>query len=424
MIVLYNIFQLLVLLIAWPALLVALLAKPKYRQSVPRRLGFGLQKLLKPARFKQKSVWIHALSVGEVASARPLVTGLRKEFPEVRIIFSVSTRTGLKMATQHFTTLVDRVIPSPLDFKPTVDWYIRLIHPDLFVLVETDFWPNLLHALRREKIPAILVNGRISDTSLSSYRRVAFFFKPLFQSFSHLCMQTESDRKNMEIFEVSPELVHCLGNLKFDTPTRNRISANELSKFIPSPSRIFLAGSTHEGEEDIILSVYGILKKRFSDLFLIIAPRDPERRLEISRMATARNVSWSYRSEQQNRTRTQDLLILDTLGELPDVYALADIAFVGGSLVNEGGHNPIEPAAAGIPVLFGPHMEDFAEISQDLLQIGGAALVNNQSALQQTLESLLLSDSQRKKMGQQAQACIARQRGVVSRHLEIFRAYL
>ncbi len=237
-------------------------------------------------------------------------------------------------------------------------------------------------------------------------------------------MQTESDRKNMEIFEVSPELVHCLGNLKFDTPTRNRISANELSKFIPSPSRIFLAGSTHEGEEDIILSVYGILKKRFSDLFLIIAPRDPERRLEISRMATARNVSWSYRSEQQNRTRTQDLLILDTLGELPDVYALADIAFVGGSLVNEGGHNPIEPAAAGIPVLFGPHMEDFAEISQDLLQIGGAALVNNQSALQQTLESLLLSDSQRKKMGQQAQACIARQRGVVSRHLEIFRAYL
>lgn len=424
MIVFYNIFQLLVLLIAWPALLVAILAKPKYRQSVPSRLGFGLQRLLKPARFKQKTVWIHALSVGEVASARPLVTGLRKDFPEVRIIFSVSTRTGLKMAIEHFTTLVDRVIPSPLDLKPTVDRYIRLIHPDLFVLVETDFWPNLLHALRRDKIPAILVNGRISDTSLSSYRRLAFFFKPLFQSFSHLCMQTESDRKNMEIFEVNPELVHCLGNLKFDTPTRNRISAlNDLSKSIPSPSRIFLAGSTHEGEEDIILCVYGILKKRFSDLFLIIAPRDPERRLEISRMATARNVSWSYRSEQ-NRTQTQDLLILDTMGELPDVYAFADIAFVGGSLVKEGGHNPIEPAVAGIPVLFGPHMEDFAEVSRDLLQTGGAALVNNQSALQQTLESLLLSDSQREKMGQQAQACIARQRGVVSRHLEIIRAYL
>ena len=424
MIVFYNIFQLLVLLIAWPALLVAILVKPKYRQGIPRRLGFGLQKLLKPARFNQKTVWIHALSVGEVGSARPLVTGLRKEFPEVRIIFSVSTITGLKMAIEHFTALVDRVVPSPLDLKPTVDRYVRLIHPDLFILVETDFWPNLLHALHRRKIPAILVNGRISDKSMSSYKRLAFFFKPLFQSFNHLCMQTESDRKNMEKFEVNREIVHCLGNLKFDTVATNPISAlHELSQCIPSSSRIFLAGSTHEGEEDIILWVYGILKKSFSDLFLIIAPRDPERRLEISRMATARNVSWSYRSEL-NRIPPQDLLILDTMGELPDVYALADVAFVGGSLVKEGGHNPIEPAAAGIPVLFGPHMEDFAEISRDLLQGGGAAVVNNQTSLQQTLESLFSSDEQRIKMGQLAQSCIARQRGVVARHLEIIRAYL
>lgn len=423
MIALYNICQLIILLLTWPALVLLVLSVSKYRQGVGSRLGFGLQRLLHPALTGQKTVWIHALSVGEVSSAHPLVTGLRREFPGIRIIFSASTRTGLKMAGDNLASLVDSVIPSPLDLQPVATRYVRLIRPDLFILVETDFWPNLLHTLRRKGIPAILVNGRISQKSLSSYTRFAFFFRPLFQSFSVLCMQTESDRNDMVRFGVNPASLHCPGNLKYDMAIGRQVSVpDELSSRIPPQHLVFLAGSTHEGEEDIILSAYSLLKKKVGNLFLIIAPRNPQRRMEVSRIAANHNLSWSYRTDSP--PQHADLLIIDTMGELPQLYPFAAVAFVGGSLVNEGGHNPIEPAGAGVPVLFGPHMEDFSEISRDLLQAGAAVKISSQTSLQQALETLLLSDEQRKKMSEAAIACISRQRGVVDRHLKIIREYL
>ncbi|MDP3481431.1 MAG: 3-deoxy-D-manno-octulosonic acid transferase [Desulfoprunum sp.] len=423
MIAFYNFCQLLLLVLTWPALILLIVLNPKYRKGIPNRLGFGLRQQLRPVLSTHKTVWIHALSVGEVSSAYPLVAGLRKEFPHLRIIFTVSTRTGLQVATTLLGPLVEKVIPSPLDLRLTVCHYIQVIQPDLFILVETDFWPNLLQTLKRKKVPTILVNGRISQKSASSYQKFAFFFRPLFQSFSHLCMQTDNDKRTMTQFGVKPESLHCLGNLKYDTSLQtSQRNLQELSQRIPPNSRVFLAGSTHKGEEDIILSVYAALKKMYSNLFLIIAPRNTKRRAEIGQLAAATDLSWQYRSEPQ--TGYADLLILDTMGELPGLYSLADVAFVGGSLVCQGGHNPIEAASGGIPVVFGPHMDDFAEIRLDLLQAGGAIEVVDQTSLKQALIMLFSSEEQRRKIGDLARAYIDIQGGVVNRHLAIIRKYL
>ncbi len=423
MIAFYNFGQLLLLLFSWPALIVLILLKAKFRKGIPKRLGRGLQRQLSPILPGQKTVWIHALSVGEVSSAHPLVAGLRRKYPHLRIIFSASTITGLQVAGTLLAPLVDSIIPSPLDIRPIVERYIRLIQPDLFILVETDFWPNLLNGLRSNTIPAILVNGRISQKSLASYRKYAFFFRPLFQSFAILCMQTDRDCMNMTHFGVKTDLLHHPGNLKFDTSNlASPPYLQELAHYIPRNKRVFLAGSTHKGEEEIILAVYGKMQEIFSDLFLVLAPRDPERRAEIGQIASAHNLSWQYRSGKQGGSA--DLLILDTLGELPGLYSFAHVAFIGGSLVDEGGHNPIEPASAGIPVLFGRHMEDFAEIRQELLQSGGGIEIGDQTSLQQTLTSLFSSEERRKKIGNLALTCILSQCGVVDRHLEIIGKYL
>jgi 3-deoxy-D-manno-octulosonic-acid transferase len=423
MILLYNLCQLVILAVAWPALIILVLGKAKYRKTFLSRLGIGLRHHLPAATDDRKTVWIHALSVGEVSSARPLVRGLREAFPELRIIVSTATSTGRQVAHTLLASHVNAIIASPLDFQPAVSGFLDAIRPDIFILVETDFWPNLLTALQKKNIPTILVNGRISAKSFTAYRRTAFFFRPLFQSFSHLCMQTMEDLGKMRGFGVDPGRLHCPGNLKYDTFLYNNVGhTDRFSWYIPDNSLVFLAGSTHAGEEDIIFSVCSELKKKYENLFLILAPRDPGRGREVGQLAAGHHLSCTYRSDQQ--AKAADLLILDSMGELPWLYALADIAFVGGSMVSRGGHNPIEPAGLGVPILFGRHMEDFSEISRDLVLAGGALEVTGQESLQTTLSCLLASKDQRQKIGNLARQCIKRQRGVVERHLEIIRPYL
>lgn len=422
MIPLYNLCQLLFLLCTWPVLITLALLKAKYRRNCLPRLGVGLRKHL-VASSGGKTIWVHALSVGEVSSAKPLVTGLRRAFPDIRIVFSASTASGLQIAHTLLDGHVDAIIPSPFDLQPVVSSFIRIIEPDLFILVETDFWPNLLATLQRKKIPTILVNGRISERSFSSYQRFALFFRPLFQSFSHLCMQTAADKKKMQDIGVDLEKLHCPGNLKFDTFLyADENHAGIFSRFIPGHCTVFLAGSTHEGEENIIFSVCSELKKQHKNFFLILAPRDPARGKKIGQLAASYHLSCIYRSE--NVARPADLLILDSMGELSSLYSLADIAFVGGSMVDCGGHNPIEPACLGIPVLFGRYMEDFSEISRDLVAAGGALVISDKDIFHKTLSNLLASAEQRKQIGSLARQCIEQQRGVVDRHLEIIRQYL
>lgn len=424
MIVLYNLCQIMVLAFFWPLLLALVPLKAKYRTTLPARLGIGLERHLPTVPATGKTVWIHALSVGEVSSARPLVIGLRREFPDIRIIFSATTATGMKTARTLLSDHVDAIIPFPLDIRPVIAGYLRQIRPDLFILLETDFWLNILTMLEQAGIPSILVNGRISAQSFSRYRRARIVVQRLFRSFTHLCMQTAIDRDNMERLGVDPGRLHCLGNLKFDALPKTADSGDQHPSVpIPAGTLVLLAGSTHEGEEDSIFSVYSELKKRYPALFLIIAPRNPQRCDEISQRAARHDLAVTLRSDNSS-TNQADVLLVDSIGELPWLYARADIAFVGGSMVAAGGHNPIEPAAQGVPVLFGPHMEDFAEISHDLTLAGGALTVADQASLAEIVETLIVDENRRQTIGRQARAFVDRHRGVVERHLQVIRPYL
>ena len=423
MFVLYNILQLVLLPLFSPLIILFVLFSPKYRDRIPARLGFGLAgKLSKNNRVKNRTsrqtIWLHALSVGEVTSAVPLVAGLRKKYPDSRIVVSVATRTGKSLADNLLKAFVDHVIDGPLDLLPTIALFVKHIQPNLFILVETDFWPNILLCLKANKVPTILVNGRVSQKSLDGYRRLHFFFDPMFQSFSFLCLQTERDRENMQCIGLPPEKLHTLGNLKFDS-TAGKTSPNVRlpTDTLPKDRILFVCGSTHPGEEEILINCYIQVRKTHPELFLVIAPRDPGRRAEIQTLAAAHGLTVTLRSE--NSPTVAELFILDTIGELIHFFALADIGFVGGSLVKQGGHNPIEAAIMGLPVIFGPNMQDFSEIAKDLLGSGGATEVSGQSDLAAFLYKLLASHELRTEQGKAAKQCVERQRGVIDRHLEL-----
>jgi 3-deoxy-D-manno-octulosonic-acid transferase len=428
MFLLYNIVQLVFLAVFLPFITLFVLFSSKYRARIPARLGFGLgRKISMPGlakdRPKAQTIWLHALSVGEVTSAVPLLAGLRKTYPNKRLIVSVTTHTGKKIADELLKSIADHVIDSPLDLLPVVARFVKKIQPDLFILVETDLWPNILLLLNHRNIPAILVNGRVSRESLAGYRRWRFFFNPMFQSFSFLCMQTQRDRNNMEALGLPPEKLRTLGNLKFGaTPGTTASSPPLAAGLLPKDRIIFICGSTHPGEETILIDCYCQVRKTYPELYLIIAARDINRSAELSALARNHQLTVSLRSE--NPATPADMLILDTLGELNRFYALADIAFVGGSLVTVGGHNPIEPASMGLPVLFGPHMHNNSEIADALISCGGATRVSNRLDLADLLSHLLASADLRTRQGQAAQRCVESHGGIIDKHLELIRQLL
>jgi 3-deoxy-D-manno-octulosonic-acid transferase len=245
----------------------------------------------------------------------------------------------------------------------------------------------------------------------------------MFQCFSALCMQTLRDKEKMELLGISPEKLPILGNLKFATRARGNAPSSGLPEnLVPQDRILFVAGSTHPDEEQLLFDCYAQLRKTNPKLFLVVAPRDPNRAQEIVTLAARRGLLPRLRSG--GVFSPADLLILDTIGELVDFYALADLAFVGGSLVSKGGHNPVEPATMAIPVLFGPHMEDFSEIAESLIQAGGAREVSDQQQLSMVLAELLQSSDLRAKMGQAAQKCVYRQQDIIANHLQLIEKFL
>lgn len=413
----YNILQAVILVTAWPLLFLVILASPKYRKRIPQKLGFGLAKNITVAGEHSPTFWIHALSVGEVTSAIPLISKLRDTYSQSRIIVTCSTSTGQKLASERLKKTADLILPSPIDLLPSVKHYIHCIQPDFFILVETDFWPNLLHQLQKQQIPILLVNGRISEKSFQAYQRYSFFFQSMFESFSALCLQTDSDKENLKTLGISPDRLHTLGNLKFDTPQFKKNNDERFNQLLPQDKLILTAGSTHQGEEEIIIETYGNLKPEFPQLFLILVPRNPKRCVDLIQLCDKYNMSISLRSEATQPLA--DILLVDTIGELVKFYSFSHIGYVGGSLVSEGGHNPIEPAAMSIPVVYGPHMEDFQEIAKGLIAAGGAREVHDMLSLRATLTNLITDSQLRNRMGEKAFNYVAQQQGVVQRHLQL-----
>ena len=421
MIILYNILQIILFPLLFIPLAIFVLLTPRYRSRALARLGIGLKS--EAADNRRKTIWIHALSVGEVTSALPLISGLRKHMPDIRLVFSATSKAGAATAEKLLHDKVDQIIPFPYDISPVIKRFLRVIRPDLFILVETDFWPNIISILRQQKIPTLLVNGRISEESFQSYQRYSFFFKPLFSSFQTLSMQTKKDKANLIKLGIDNKQIQTLGNLKYDTALYSDSKRYQpLSFSLPSFKHLLVAGSTHEGEERILLKSFRELKKEYPDLYLIIAPRIISRGENIQNLAAEINLAANRRS--QINAGGKDLFILDSIGELNSVYSHADVAFVGGSLVNKRGHNPIEPAIYSIPVLYGEHMEDFSEISDALLLAGGSFMVKNQNELTTTLQKILRDAQLREKLGSASRACILSQQGVIDRHIRLLKEML
>lgn len=421
MILLYNILQIILLPVLIIPLAIIILLTPRYRSRALARLGIGLKR--EEVDNNKKTIWIHALSVGEVTSALPLISGLRKHMPEIRLIFSATSKAGAATAEKLLNDKVDRIIPFPFDISPVIKRFLRVVKPDLFILVETDFWPNFISILGQQKIPTLLVNGRISEESFQSYQRFSFFFRPLFTSFQTLSMQTGRDKDNLIKLGIDHNKIQTLGNLKYDTALYAASGKHQPVSFsLPTYQYLLVAGSTHEGEETILLQSFRELKKQYPELYLIIAPRIISRGKDIQALAATMDLAANRRS--QINAGGKDLFILDSIGELNSVYSHADVAFVGGSLVNKRGHNPIEPAIYSIPVLYGEHMEDFSEISDALLLAGGSMMVKNESELTTTLQKILGDDQRRKTMGEASRACIIRQQGVIDRHISLIKEML
>jgi 3-deoxy-D-manno-octulosonic-acid transferase len=421
MIILYTLIQLILLPFLFLPLAVIAILVPKYRTRTLRRLGIGLKK--EHLTKKGKTIWVHALSVGEVTSALPLVSGIRKEMPEAMLVFSASSRAGAEVAEKILHGKVDHFIPFPFDIIPVIKRFIRIIQPDIFIQVETDFWPGILSVLKQKNIPSLLVNGRISEKSMKSYKRFSFIFQPLFASFHTLSMQNEKDKENMISLGVDSKQIKTLGNLKYDTALYSTSARNQPLPFnLPEYKYLFVAGSTHPGEEEILLQSYKKLKEQFPELYLIIAPRKTERGKEIQALASEKDLQANCRS--QINAGGRDLFILDCIGELNLSYSHANYAFVGGSLVKKGGHNPIEPAIFAVPVLFGPNMDDFLEISKQLLEANGAIMVHEHKTLTAVLTKLITNTTFSQETGNAAQAFIHSQQGVIKRHTELIKGLL
>ena len=429
-IILYNIFQIFSLILLSPLLLVKAIISPKYRGRILLRLGIGIEELIQKLPVGQQRIWIHALSVGEVLSADPLVKELRLARPSITLIFSASTKTGEELARNVMAKEVDLFIPFPLDIFSVARKFINLIAADLFVLVETDFWPNFIHTINRKGTPAILVNGRISQKSFARYQRFRFIFLPMFKIFKFISMQTESDAKKMIDLGINADRVKALGNLKYDAVLPDMVGWDQEQRptsfyrqqFGISPEKVvWIAGSTHPGEEVAILTAYKRLSLLFPDLFLVVAPRDVERGREVKEIADKLGLTVRLRTAplQDEEFPGAPLLILDTMGELSRMYSFCNIAFIGGSLVPDGGHNPLEPAAFAKPILFGPYMDDFTEIASDLLEKDAAIVCHDEDEIFEVMKKLLVNHSIQKQMGEDAQALVIQHRGVTKRHIEI-----
>ena len=415
LIFLYNLIQLVSAIIFLPFLPLLLLSS-KLRRKIPARLGKGLRSRNNAPSSATPTIWVHALSVGEVTSAVPLIQGLRDHYPDSDITVTVSTTTGYDVAKDLLGPVADQILGTPLDILPVVHRYIHKIRPDIYILIETDFWPNLLASIARAKIPMVLVNGRVSARSFASYRRHGWFFLPMFQLFTHFCLQTEEEKEKFRLLGVDPAKLSTLGNLKYHQPSIPARSA-ALKPYIPKNRLHLVAGSTHPGEEEILLAVYKGLRAKFPHLFLVLAPRNPGRADNI--LELARKIDLHGKRRSHNDTQPGDFLVLDTIGELADCYRLGDIGFTGGSLVAAGGHNPIEPARAGVPVLFGPHMEDFQEIAAELILHRGARQVVDRDDLHTALLQLIEDEPLRVSMGRHARESVSLHQGVIASHIQL-----
>ena len=434
----YNI----VLLVLSPLILAILLAKPRCRPGLPQRLGltegsFGLFRLFglsqqskpnqpdQPSKPNQPVIWIHAVSLGEVMAVTPLVKELHRRHPGCRLVVSTVTETGREAVEQRLSGVAEHCY-APLDFPWVVSRFIERLQPRLYLFVETELWPNLLWHLRRRKVPTALVNGRLSSRSFArqQWTPIRSFYRTMLQTLSLCLMQSDRDVDRIVALGAEASRVRRTGNIKFDQPIPAVAEGGTIRADLglQDAELLFVAGSTHPGEEEILVECYRALVARCHSAVLLLAPRHIERAESVEAMVRARGIAVQRRSTiGQAGALGFDgprVVVLDSRGELAAMYREAVVAFVGGTLVPIGGHNLLEPAQWGKPVLFGLYTDHCAEIADLLIQAGGGSRVLQAEDLTRQVLILFSNNEERERMGRSARQVVEQNQGALQRTLE------
>jgi 3-deoxy-D-manno-octulosonic-acid transferase len=423
----YNLALMVGLAVSAPWWLWKMATTHKYREGLLERLGRVPQALAGLSR-ERHLIWLHAVSVGEVLAVSRLIGELDRDFPGCRLVVSTTTRTGQTLAQERFGR--ERVFYCPLDLPWAVRAYLNALQPRLLILAETEFWPNLLSSCFRRGIPVVVVNARISDRSWPRYRMLGVLWKPFLSRMSRVLAQSGTDAQRLKAIGCQPERVSVVGNLKFDVRAAEEAEATRLLKTLAPGLRFLVAGSTLQGEETMLLEAWPLLLAADPQLVLVLAPRHPERFAAVAALLDRFHISWVRRSDWRSQPAESlqplnpgQIVLLDTIGELASVYSLASVAFVGGSLIPAGGHNPLEPAQFGVPIVMGPHYFNFRAIVDDLL-MHHALHVATGVNLAVVLVGLLQNSAATKGMGERARQVFDQQAGATARTVKTIQELL
>ncbi len=404
------------------------LRAPAYWRRWPERFGF-LKVFSTQDRLSQR-IWVHAVSVGEAVAAAPLVRALRARYPNLPLVVTTTTTTG----SQRVRTLFGQDVLhsyAPYDLPGAVERFLDRARPRVAVIMETELWPNLFHHSCRRGIPVIVANARLSERSARGYRRVGPLIAKTLRCTAMIAAQGQADADRFIHLGADPARVCVTGNIKFDLklPASVTEQAQVLREQWGRDRPVWIAASTHEGEDEQVLEAFATIKQSSPACLLVLVPRHPERFARVATLCRRRGLRTVLRSEQSEAPDPPlapgtDVFLGDTMGELPLFYAASDVAFVGGSLVPTGGHNPLEPAALGRPILVGPYTFNFQEISELFLTASAALRVNNAGELAQQVQYLLQHAAQRSATGERAQRVVEQNRGALKRLMAIISGYL
>jgi len=423
---LYNILFLISFVLSSPYYFWRMCRRGDWREGFGQRFG-RFDTKLKQALTNRQVIWLHAVSVGEVNLCTQLIRALEPRLPNAKMVVSTTTTTGMSELKKKLPNHIGKIY-YPIDCRKCVVRATTTINPEAIVLVEAEIWPNFIWRAQGLNIPLFLVNARLSDRSYRGYKRFGFLFRPLFASFAGVGAQNEADAAKLRELGCRPEAVRVVGSLKFDAAKldeRHLLNVPALLQQlgVKPGAPLLVGGSTHAGEEVILAEMYLRLRQRFPDLFLVLVPRHFERSHEVGRELEARGVKFTYRSELNANTRHEDgrldCLLVNTTGELKFFYEHATVIFVGKSLTAEGGQNPIEPGALAKAMVFGPNMQNFADVVHSFVAQDAAVQVNDAAELESCLVQLLSDPARREQLGRNAVKVVHENLGAVERTVDM-----
>ena len=428
---LYNIVFTFFFILASPYYFLRMQRRGNWQRGFAQRLG-RFDSKFKQAITNRQTLWMHAVSVGEVGVCTQLIRALEPRVPNIKIVVSTTTTTGMEELERRLPSHISRIY-YPLDHRRCVSHALNTVRPEAIVLVEAEIWPNFIWKARDMRIPLFLVNARLSERSFPRYRRFGFLFRRLFAGFAGVGAQNEADAARLQELGCRPERIRVVGSLKFDAAKLEERRALDVPGMlrqlgVAATAPILVGGSTHPGEEGLLADLFTRLRQQFPDLFLILVPRHFERSREVGRDLDARGVKFVYRTEitraSQSGAGEVQCLLVNTTGELRYFYEQATVIFIGKSITAQGGQNPIEPGALGKAMVFGPNMQNFTEVVRRFLSRDGAVQVGDPGELEQALRRLLSDPERRKQLGENALVVVRENQGAVERTVDMIVEHL